>query len=46
MSAKTMAASKPKRRMGCSVASAAFSGFRQKEMKSGVVALRARYSGR
>ena len=32
--------------MGCSVTSAAFSGFRQNEMKSGVVARTSRYSGK
>ena len=34
MSAKTMAASKGNRRIGCSVTSAAISGLRQKAMKS------------
>jgi hypothetical protein len=46
MSAKTMAALNGKRRRGCSVASAAFSGSRQKATKSGAVARSARYSGR
>ena len=41
-----MAALKGNRRMGCSVASAAASGFRQKLMKSGDFARSARYSGR
>jgi hypothetical protein len=46
MSAKTMAASYGKRRIGCRVTSAAFSGSKQKLMKSGAVARTARYSGR
>ena len=45
ISAKTMAASKANRRMGCRVTSAAFTGSRQKETKSDVVARRAWYSG-
>ncbi len=46
MSAKTMAASSGKRRIGCMVASAAISGFRQKRMKSLARDLSSRYSGR
>ena len=45
MSAKTMAASNGKRRIGCSVASAAISGLRQKAMKSAALARSSRYSG-
>ena len=46
MSLNRMAASKPKRRIGCSVTSAASSGVVQSAMKSLALARMARYSGR
>ena len=44
ISEKIIAASKPKRLIGCNVTSLALSGVKQKEIKSGVVALTSRYS--
>ena len=46
MSEKIIAASNPKRSIGCNVTSTAFSGFRQKEIKSGSDARTALYSAR